>query len=435
MKEHPVICRESGFALVLTLALLSLLVLAVCALSALTRINTRIAAISLQQTQARQNALLGLDIAFGQLQKHAGPDDRVTAMAGVTGIAALGSNTTRHWCGVWSASGGFVAWLASGAEITPVAAIQSGLVRTALVGVGSVGASTANSEHVEVGKLTINAVDPVAVQSRPEGNFAWWVGDEGVKISAFSPAADLASPVVSPVLAGNPPTSATAKLRAALTIYSAKLPRAISYEQLRLLPTPDHAALTPSVLQDSFHHTTLTAFYLRPQSAEMVRRTGAFNINTNSAVAWRGILETYNAFSLGPILAETSMGTSMTTSLPSRIANGLAAASAIGKVVNGPFTTVDSFASSTLLDTALTASGSGVTPAELITGLRPMLTTRSDTFRIRAYGDALDATDRTTVRAAAWCEAIVQRLPESAPGGAGRKFTITYFRWLGPADI
>ncbi len=435
MKERPATCREPGFALVITLVLLSLLVLAVCALSALTRVNTRIAAISLPQSQARQNALLGLNIAFSELQMHAGSDDRVTAMAGVTGVAAMGSNTTRHWCGVWSAAGGFVAWLASGAEITPVATIQSGLARIALVDVASVGASTANSEHVEVGKLAINVVDPVAAESRREGTYAWWIGDEGVKISAYSPAADLALPEVSPVLASNPSASATAKLRAALNTYSAKLPRVISYEQLRLLPIPGHAALSPGVLQDSFHHTTLTAFYLVPQSADRVRRTGIFNINTNSAVAWRGILETYNAFSLGPLLAETSLGASMTTSLPGRIANGLAAASAIGKTVNGPFTTVDSFATSTLLDSALTASGSGVTPAELIAGIRPLLTTRSDTFRIRAYGEALDAVDRTTVRAAACCEAMVQRIPEPAPGGVGRRFTIFYFRWLGPADI
>ena len=428
-------CKQSGFALVITLALLSLLVLTVFALSALTRINSRIAVISWQQTQARQNALLGLNVALGELQKHAGADSRITAMAGITGVAAQSSNTTRHWCGVWNGSGDFVAWLASGAATTPDATIQSELGRIALVGTGSVGASAANSEHVEVGMLAIRVVDSVTEQIRPEGDYAWWIGDEGAKISAYSPPAELALVGVSPVLGSNPVISATAKLRAALTTYSAKLPRVISYEQLSLLPTPILAALTPGVLQDCFHHTTLTAYRLMPQSSDVLRRTGVFNINTNSAVAWRGILETYNNTIPGPSLAASSMGPSPITSLPSRIANNLAAAVAAGKAANGPFATVDSFANSALLSTALAASGSGVTPAQLIAGIGPLLTTRSDTFRIRGYGDVVDAVDQTKVQATACCEAMVQRIPETAPNGLGRKFIIVYFRWLGPDDI
>jgi hypothetical protein len=424
-----------GFALVITLSLLALLVLAVVALSALTRVNSRIATISLQQTRARQHALLGFNVALGELQKYAGTDSQVTAMAGVTGVAALSANTTRHWCGIWTASGDFVVWLASGAVTVPNARIQNNLTGIALVGAGSVGGAAANSEHVEAGKLAISVVDPLTGQTRSEGNYAWWIGDEGTKISAYSPPEELVLAGISPVLGSNPATSATAKLRTALAAYPAKLPQAISYEQLSLLPTPALAALTPSVLQDSFHHTTLTAYRLIPQSPDVLRRAGVFNINTNSAIAWRGILETYNTTSPGPPLAAVSMGTSSITSLPSRIANNLAAAIATGKAANGPFTTVDSFANSALLSSALTASGSGVTPAQLIAGIGPLLTTRSDTFRIRGYGDTLDAVDQTTVQAAATCEAIVQRISEPAPNGLGRRFVIVYFRWLGPDDI
>jgi hypothetical protein len=39
------------------------------------------------------------------------------------------------------------------------------------------------------------------------------------------------------------------------------------------------------------------------------------------------------------------------------------------------------------------------------------------------------------VGSAAYCEAIVQRTPEMMPDGSGRRFVITYFRWLTPADI
>jgi hypothetical protein len=426
---------QRGFALVITVSLLALLVLAVFALSALIAINSQIAKTAIEHTQARQNALLGLDAALGELQKHAGEDDQVTAMAGVTGIAAGSGNTTRHWCGVWTGSGNFVTWLASGAVTSPTAAIQNGLSHLVLVGAGTVGAAAANSEHVEVGKLPVSAVDGLTGQTRNTGNFAWWVGDEGVKVSAYSPGAELALAGVSPVLGSNPSTSATATLRAELTTHVAKLPRIMSYEQLGLLPTPTSPALSASVLQDSFHHTTLTAWRLVPQSGGVARRSGTFNLNTNSAIAWRGILETYNTTSPGPPLASSSMGTSTTTSLPARIANNLAAAVASGKAANGPFTSVDSFAASAFLNSALSASGSGVTPEEFIAGIGPLLTTRSDTFRIRAWGDTVNPVDPAKTEATACCEAIVQRVPEAAPNSLGRRFVIVYFRWLGPDDI
>jgi len=421
---------ERGFALVITLSLLALLVLAVLSLSTLTKVNSQVAATATHQARARQNALLGLDVALGELQQHAGADDRITAMAGVTGLAALSSNTTRHWCGVWTDTGIFVKWLASGAVTATPAAIQGGLSHVVLVDTGTVGAPAANSEHVEVGKIAISFVDPFSGANTTAGVHAYWVGDEGVKLSAYSPLAERAG--VALLLGSNPSTSATAKLRAALTTYATALPHVLSYEQLSLLPTP---ALTPSVLQDCFHHTTLTALRLVPQGLDVVRQSGMFNLNTNSAPAWRGLLETYNTTGAGPVLSAGSMGTSAVTSLPARIANNLAAAAESGKAVNSPFTSVAAFAGSALLANALSASGSGVTPAELMAGLAPMLTSRSDTFRIRAYGEAISPVDQTTVQAAAWCEAIVQRIPDPAPNGLGRRFVVIYFRWLGPDDV
>jgi len=64
-----------------------------------------------------------------------------------------------------------------------------------------------------------------------------------------------------------------------------------------------------------------------------------------------------------------------------------------------------------------------------------MLTTRSDSFRLRAGGEALDPLDGTTVQASAYCEAILQRTAEMTTNGLGRKYVMTYFRWLGPDDL
>ncbi len=75
--------RRGGFALLITITLLAFLVLLLVSLASLTRVETQVATNSQSIAQARQNALLALNLALGQLQKHAGPDQRVTARADV----------------------------------------------------------------------------------------------------------------------------------------------------------------------------------------------------------------------------------------------------------------------------------------------------------------------------------------------------------------
>lgn len=70
-----------GFALLVTIVLVAFLVLILVGLAAFTRVETQVATNSQQLALARQNALLGLQIAVGQLQRHAGPDQRVTVPA------------------------------------------------------------------------------------------------------------------------------------------------------------------------------------------------------------------------------------------------------------------------------------------------------------------------------------------------------------------
>jgi len=70
-----------GFALIVTLGLMTLLLLLVLTLTTLVRINMVTATSNLVSAQARQNALLAAYIGMGQLQKFAGPDQRATANA------------------------------------------------------------------------------------------------------------------------------------------------------------------------------------------------------------------------------------------------------------------------------------------------------------------------------------------------------------------
>jgi hypothetical protein len=87
-----------------------------------------------------------------------------------------------------------------------------------------------------------------------------------------------------------------------------------------------------------------------------------------------------------------------------------------------------------------------LTQGDLMAALAPIATVRGDTFKIRSYGEATTA-NGNTVLARAWCEAVVQRMPDyvdpsDAPEVAmdalrssdnarfGRRFEIVSFRWL-----
>ena len=90
-----------------------------------------------------------------------------------------------------------------------------------------------------------------------------------------------------------------------------------------------------------------------------------------------------------------------------------------------------------------------VTQADVLQVIGPVISARSDTFCIRARGDARDSAGR--IIATSYCEAIVQRIPDfidpanephdrtdqlTEPNKSfGRKFKIVSFRWLSPNEI
>lgn len=403
---------EGGFALVLTLSLLALAVVVAVAIAMTARVSSRMAATAELQTQARQNALLGLGVALDQLQTTAGPDDRITAMAGVTG--ELPQSSFRHWCGVWQA--GTVApeaWLVSAAVngATP----QLSGERIIIVGTNTVGnpADRTDQELVEVG-----LVELPETERGGRGRFAYWVGDEGVKVSAVVRGGEAQ-------VAG----ASGAELRAnvkrlvsgSFSAQSAAAAKVESFEQLK-------QAATGVSLTASFHALTHRSVALPATAAWATpspngRVVGAFNVNTTSEAAWRAWLE-YPDHS-NAVFGQTA---NRTLSGARRIRDLFAQR-------GRPFGTVEELEASGLIQAAFDSASpkiTTITAEEFFRELRPVLTTRSDTFRVRAYGEAMSQIGR---RAVAYCEARVQRTAEIVDGTSGRRFVVTDFRWLLPEDV
>jgi hypothetical protein len=206
-----------GFALVVSLMLLSLLAVVAMGMLGLASITLRANGTNSAQSEAQANARMALQIAIANLQKHAGPDQRITAAADL-----LGETSNGHWTGVWSttldddptaplvtghgqsrrdtsfytdlrssdpsmANGAwrerqFRAWLVSGGNPQPSTA--AGLPDAVeLVGPGTVGDAAPAAERVSAPYVGLRD------GMRHTGGYAWWVGDESLKARV-----DLAAP-------------------------------------------------------------------------------------------------------------------------------------------------------------------------------------------------------------------------------------------------
>lgn len=88
-----------------------------------------------------------------------------------------------------------------------------------------------------------------------------------------------------------------------------------------------------------------------------------------------------------------------------------------------------------------------VSQGDILSAIGSFVSVRSDTFRIRAFGDARNNSGAIVARA--WCEATVQRVPDyldstdspdavaSMPSNVnfGRQFRVIAFRWLHPQEV
>jgi hypothetical protein len=233
MFYHKEVCKLrrpkpiAGFALVIALGIMSFVLLLLLSISTLVQVNVQSAATAKSVLLARQNAILGLQVALGELQAQVGPDQRITANA-----ALLDSNPSEeavsgveqpYWMGVWdaftwdrtsnpspvtsslsSASDGkpsvFRKWLVSGfRDDTLSAEEQIELARSfsssstdavELLGAGTLGdSSTTDSVYV-----LRESIEEISSSSSVVSGFAYWVADEGqkarVESAAMEPSSD-----------------------------------------------------------------------------------------------------------------------------------------------------------------------------------------------------------------------------------------------------
>lgn len=219
--------NRSGFALVSTLFLLVLLTVVAVGMLSLSAVSLRTGSQGSAKREAQANARMALMIAIGELQKQMGPDQRISANAGILDKSGSFDVKQKHWMGSWDAwiagtipsdvnpkypsaeshhqtlgsqaddsmrpayankNAHFRSWLvsldpASAGDLSKVtgnftASLTPGTAdkTITLVGEGSLGAGAAADERITV---------PLVSQAHPgggvSGRYGYWVGDENQK--------------------------------------------------------------------------------------------------------------------------------------------------------------------------------------------------------------------------------------------------------------
>lgn len=189
-KKLSPVCRKNqrGFALIITIVLVAFLVLIVVGLGIFSRVETTVASNAQDVAAARQNALMGLNIALGDLQRYAGKDRAVTATAEHFAPTAP-HNQKRFYTGVWNTVAGFERWLVSDQAPDPTTAPAPGWNDgddVLLVGTNTLGSTTPTDFHVYAERRDVTSTGipgfPAAA-SRQIGQYAYWVSDEGAKLN------------------------------------------------------------------------------------------------------------------------------------------------------------------------------------------------------------------------------------------------------------
>lgn len=101
--------RQRGFALIVVMSMVALIILLTVGLLSLAANSQRTSHQGQAMQEAKANAQLGLMMALGELQKSVGPDQRITATAGIldssAGSPLIDGVANPHWLGTWNSWG------------------------------------------------------------------------------------------------------------------------------------------------------------------------------------------------------------------------------------------------------------------------------------------------------------------------------------------
>ncbi len=199
--------KKPGFALIATLTLMMLLAMLAVALLSMASTQQRIAMQTVLLAEARQQALVGLDVAIGELQVEMGPDQRVSANSGI--LSEREGSFPQYVLGVWDSWDGalygdsatnraaniqatytegrekmFRRWMVSSRDkdsvrrmnsVKEVSSRKPGR-RICMVGEGTLGRNFSPQHHIYADLLEMPSL------AKNKACFAWWVGGENQKV-------------------------------------------------------------------------------------------------------------------------------------------------------------------------------------------------------------------------------------------------------------
>lgn len=83
--------------------MMAFVIMLLLSMTLLVRVETSNSSQALAQLRAKESARLALMMALGDLQRYAGPDQRVTARAEILGDGQF-NESARFWTGLWDSS-------------------------------------------------------------------------------------------------------------------------------------------------------------------------------------------------------------------------------------------------------------------------------------------------------------------------------------------
>ena len=166
--------------MVVTLTLMVLLTILALGMLSLSAVALRSSALNGEDGVARANARLALSLAIAELQKHAGPDQRVTGRADLLDESVANP----MWTAVWNSGGGEPAYLVSGNEQLAIDLTSKPTDHPGEYFKPDV--TLDPTESVEIFGTTLPQNERVSIplidiKGERDGAYAYWVSDEGLK--------------------------------------------------------------------------------------------------------------------------------------------------------------------------------------------------------------------------------------------------------------